>query len=519
MRVLLFVFFFVSISLSAQDTFYFQKGLVVNAPVRYGREALYMDELAWQLYQGNLKAPVEGATFMKDEKGEQVTWKAVLADSLHRLRGGGGGFGPGRRGPTYLYLAYESDKEKTALVNMRGNAGFYLNGEPHMGDAYSSGWLYVPVKLKKGLNEFYVRGTFVTPSMVLNTKVVLLNTEDATVPSLLINNAEKKGQAGVVVINTSSKEITNATIKTILAGRTTETKLPSIPAMGMRKVIVEFDASGVSASGKHRCELVLSQKTTQLDTGSITLEAPAPGAQYSATFVSAIDGSLQYYAVTPQIDPQPSGNALFLSVHGAGVEAIGQARAYKPKDWGTLVAPTNRRPRGFNWEDWGRLDALEVLEISKKQFKPDPRRIYLTGHSMGGHGTWFLGATYPDKWAAIAPCAGYPTLKGYGSADGLIPDSSANPIEKILLRSSNQSDVIKLAANYKAFGVYIFHGDADRTVSVNYARQMKNVLADFHPDLSYYEYPGGSHWFGDHSVDWKPLFDFFKWHNVPADSV
>jgi poly(3-hydroxybutyrate) depolymerase len=519
MRVLFFVFLFGALSLSAQDTFHFKKGLVVNAPVRYGREALYMDELAWQLYQGILKSPVEGATFMKDDKGESVTWKAVIADSLHRLRSGVGGFGAGRRGPTYLYLSCESEKEKTVLINIRGNAGFYLNGVPHMGDAYSSGWLYVPVKLRKGTNEFYVRGTFVTATMVLNVKPVMLNTEDATLPSLIINQSENKGMAGIVVINTSSKEIVNATIKSRLAGKVIKTKLPSIPAMTMRKVIVEFDPSGVTTTGKHRCELELFQRSGRLDTASIILEAPVDGAQYSATFVSSIDGSLQYYAVTPQINPQPAGNALFLSVHGAGVEAIGQARAYKSKDWGTLVAATNRRPRGFNWEDWGRLDALEVLEIGKRRFNPDPRHIYLTGHSMGGHGTWFLGATYPDKWAGIAPCAGYPTLKGYGSADGLIPDSSANPIEKILLRSSNQSDVIKLAGNYKAFGVYILHGDSDKTVSVNYARQMKKVLAEFHPDLSYYEYPGGEHWFGDQSVDWKPIFDFFKWHSLPADTT
>ncbi|RYY21737.1 MAG: alpha/beta hydrolase [Chitinophagaceae bacterium] len=519
MRVLFFVFFLGAFSLSAQDTFYFKKGLVVNAPVRYGREALYMDELAWQLYQGSLKSPADGVTFMNDEKNEPVKWKSVIADSANRLRGGGGGFGPGRRGPTYLYLSYDADKEKTALVNIRGNAGFYLNGEPHMGDAYGSGWLYIPVKLKKGLNEFYVRGTFVTASMILNPKPLLLSTEDATVPSLTPGQASQKGMAAIVVINSSSKEILNATVTTQLAGVKTETRLPSIPAMAMRKVMVEFDASGVKTTGQHRCELKLSQKSGQQDTSSIILESPVAGASYSGTFISAIDGSLQYYAVTPQLNAQPSGNALFLSVHGAGVEAIGQARAYKPKDWGTLVAATNRRPRGFNWEDWGRIDALEVLEIAKQKFNPDPKRIYLTGHSMGGHGTWFLGATYPDKWAGIAPCAGYPTLKGYGSADGLIPDSSANPIEKILLRSSNQSDMIKLATNYKPLGVYIFHGDADRTVSVNYARQMKKVLADFHPDMSYYEYPGGSHWFGDHSVDWKPIFDFFRWHSLPEDTA
>lgn len=92
-------------------------------------------------------------------------------------------------------------------------------------------------------------------------------------------------------------------------------------------------------------------------------------------------------------------------------------------------------------------------------------------------------------------------------------------MEQILLRASNQSDVIQLAHNYKAFGVYILHGDSDKVVSVNYARQMRKVLADFHPDFSYYEYPGGEHWFGDQSVDWKPLFDFFKWHQLPQDSM
>jgi hypothetical protein len=48
---------------------------------------------------------------------------------------------------------------------------------------------------------------------------------------------------------------------------------------------------------------------------------------------------------------------------------------------------------------------------------------------------------------------------------------------------------------------------------------MRKVLGGFHTDLNYYEYPGGEHWFGDQSVDWKPLFDFFKWHARPLDSA
>ncbi|WP_316819277.1 hypothetical protein [Pedobacter nyackensis] len=48
---------------------------------------------------------------------------------------------------------------------------------------------------------------------------------------------------------------------------------------------------------------------------------------------------------------------------------------------------------------------------------------------------------------------------------------------------------------------------------------MRSQLAGFHPDMSYYEYPGGSHWYGNHSVDWQPIFDYFKWHKIPLSKV
>jgi pimeloyl-ACP methyl ester carboxylesterase len=322
----------------------------------------------------------------------------------------------------------------------------------------------------------------------------------------------------VVVINNSEKELNGLKIKSNIAGKELTTNVPRILPMSTRKIIFRFDGSGTGDKGKYECTLSLLDKQKVVDEKKVLIEVVDPTDKYSSTFISNIDGSVQYYAVAPQLPHATNPSALFLSVHGAGVEAIGQAKAYQSKDWGTVVAATNRRPRGFNWEDWGRLDALEVLALAKEKFKPDPQQIYLTGHSMGGHGTWFLGATYPDKWAAIGACSGYPTLKGYGSADGVIPDSSASPIEQMLLRSGNQSDVIKLASNYKPLGVYILHGDSDKVVPVRYARQMRSLLGDFHTDMSYYEYPGGEHWFGDQSVDWKPLFDFFKWHKLAADS-
>lgn len=513
---------------------YFKQGLIANLPSRYGREAVYSDELAYRLYTGALKTPVAGDTIGRNERGQAIVWQPIEADSTLRLRlhsgagRGGAPAGPGvtagairgglGAGGSYIYLTFMEPKSRTALLNIKGNSGVFVNGVQHTGDPYNMGYLYIPIRLKNGLNEFYVRGASAVASLIFPEKPVLLNTEDLTLPFVVPGLQAGILQGAVVVLNTSTKELRNLLIKTTLQGKQVSIAVPAIPAMSSRKIPFSFDGSNISDKGKYECTLTLLDKGKTLDEKKINIEAVMPASPYNSTFISAIDGSLQYYSVTPQSAPHTSNSALFLSVHGAGVEAINQARAYKPKDWGTLVAATNRRPRGFNWEDWGRLDAMEVLNIAKTRFKPNPHNIYLTGHSMGGHGTWFLGATYPDQWAAIAPCAGYPTMKGYGSADGLIPDSSSNPLEQLLLRAGNQSDVPKLATNYKAHGVYIFHGDDDRTVSVNYARQMRKLLGDFHPDLSYYEYPGGSHWFGDHSVDWKPLFDFFQWHHRLPDS-
>ena len=504
---------------TAQTTHFFSEGLGAGPFHQYGREALYKDQLAYQLYSGKLAVPKEGLSVWKDEKGKEIKWNQVKTDTSHRFRGDS--FSNG-----YIYLTYDAKKEQVALLNITGNDMVYVNGAPHGGDVYRYGWMNIPVKLKKGRNEFYVRvarfGRFggVTAKLVFPDKPVFLSTEDLTMPNAVSDLKNDSLWVGMVIVNSSSKPLSNLSVRSEVSGSISTCVIPSIPALSTRKVGVLLNADKVSAAGKYPVSVSLIQNSKNIDTKTIELETIEKGKQYSRTFVSELDGSVQYYAVSPYIGAKTEvAPALFFSVHGAEVQAINQARAYKPKDWGVVVAPTNRRPRGFNWEDWGRMDALEVLSIAKKQFSPDPSRIYLTGHSMGGHGTWFLGATYPEKWAAIAPSAGYPTLSTYGSHDGMIPDSAGSPVEAIMLRASNASNVLALSKNYKSFGVYIAHGDADRTVSVEYARQMKKLLSGFHGDFSYYEHVGGGHWYGDISVDWPPIFNFFSWHTIKQDTA
>lgn len=519
MKRLLPVFLLLIATLAnAQTDYLFKSGLAVADCHRYGREAIVTDRLAYQLYTGQLSSPVANGKLFTNDEGVDVEWKNIEVDSTGRFRDRALGNG-------YIYLTYESEKSANALLNISGNSMFYLNGEPHGGDIYNDRWMNIPVRLKKGVNEVLIRcGNFsrwqgVSARLTFPSRSVLISTDDTTLPHVIVGQSTDNLLGAVVIINNSDKPLTGLSMVATLNGVTANTAVPTIPPSSLRKAGFYFNPSLIKEKGDYTCTLRLMQDRKLLDRKSVTISAVNESEHQSHTFISGIDGSVQYFSVAPMSGQPREQAALFLSVHGAGVEAIGQSRAYQPKDWGFLVAPTNRRPRGFNWEDWGRIDALEVLDLAVKKYKPDPKKIYLTGHSMGGHGTWYLGATYPDKWAAIAPCAGYPTLTGYGSADGKIPEEGRSEVEKTLLRASNGSNVIRLANNYKGLGVYIHHGDSDKVVSVNYARQMRDILGGFHGDFSYYEYPGGSHWFGNESVDWPPLFDFFKWHTITADST
>jgi len=58
-------------------------------------------------------------------------------------------------------------------------------------------------------------------------------------------------------------------------------------------------------------------------------------------------------------------------------------------------------------------DVLDVLERTVREYGADRSRIFLTGHSMGGGGTWYLAHQHPELWEAIAPSAGPFFIDGY----------------------------------------------------------------------------------------------------------
>jgi len=498
------------------------KGLVVGLIGQYGRLAVPSDLLAWQMASGAMAAPREGVVVGKNAKGEDQAWALVEAgkDGWIENRALAGG---------YLFIEIDSARPRTMTLEATGFYVAWINGEPRGGEKYGAEYLIEPVRLVKGRNRLLFRGERgrFKGKLVEAPAEIFFTDKDMTLPDLVVG---EKGPvwAGLRLVNATAERLERIEIFYKFGGRESRAGLDvTVAPLLTQKLAVPLAFDAPAAEGPLKVEIRAraraGRRTIESPAFPLELKTVSPSAHGSRTFLSEIDKSVQYFGVVPLAkteagQPSQTGSAkpaLIVTLHGAGVEGIGQARAYKPKDWAWIVAATNRRPYGFDWEDWGRLDALEVLAEATRLYGTDPARTYLTGHSMGGHGTWQVGATIPGPWAAIAPSAGWYSFTSYGGG-AVYKDPS--PLEKMLLRANNPSETTNLARNFLSYGIYILHGDQDDNVPVEQARHMRQLLGEFHPDFTYYERPGAGHWWGNECVDWPPLFQFLKEHVRPSDA-
>lgn len=132
-------------------------------------------------------------------------------------------------------------------------------------------------------------------------------------------------------------------------------------------------------------------------------------------------------------------------------------------------------PLKGTWNEYG-VKAL-TDEIVKTQ-RVDTSRIYLTGISMGGFGTWATALAYPDTYAAISPICG-------GAGIGFLR-----------------------AAEIKDLPCWIFHGDQDKAVTVEYSIKMSEALKKAGSQAKLTIYPGVAH------DCWTQTYDnpeFWEW--------
>lgn len=149
--------------------------------------------------------------------------------------------------------------------------------------------------------------------------------------------------------------------------------------------------------------------------------------------------------------------------------------------------PTEKRWLEKNWalpthimpDDPSETMALvmELINETIDDYPINKRRIYITGLSMGGYGTWDLISRWPDKFAAAIPICG-------GGDENQAPKLVNMPI-------------------------WVFHGADDTTVPTDRSRHMVQAIKDAGgTKIKYTEYPGVGH------GSWKPAYadpELMKW--------
>jgi predicted peptidase len=121
--------------------------------------------------------------------------------------------------------------------------------------------------------------------------------------------------------------------------------------------------------------------------------------------------------------------------------------------------------------DWWDTEALlALLDDITGKLKIDPRRIYLTGLSMGGYAAWELGLAHPERFAAIIPICG-------GGSSAILFQAKAHKRQYL-----------------RTLGIWAFHGAKDDAVLLNESQRMVDMLTAANiPDVTLTVYPNAGH--------------------------
>lgn len=181
-------------------------------------------------------------------------------------------------------------------------------------------------------------------------------------------------------------------------------------------------------------------------------------------------GESKYFLFVPTSYKGDREFPIILFLHGAGetgtdgkaqLKHFGEEVKKRQADFPFIVVFPQSHKRTWKADSSDGKRAIAILDEVMKKYQVDSKRVYLTGLSMGGFGTWSLAAAYPDRWAAIVPICG-----------------GGDP---------------KTAEKIKHIPCWCFHGDADKAVPVQRSRDMIEALKKAGGTPRYDEYPGVGH--------------------------
>jgi poly(3-hydroxybutyrate) depolymerase len=187
-----------------------------------------------------------------------------------------------------------------------------------------------------------------------------------------------------------------------------------------------------------------------------------PRGLWRYAFRSPVDGSIQPYSLYLPAGYRRDGRyGLAVHLHGASLNDVAAARslaAARPPDM-LVLAPYCRGNQAYSGA--GERDAIDSIDLIESRYAIDVDRVYLSGSSMGGFGTWRLAKLYPWKFAAAATFAGWTDLE--------------------------------MLENLIGMPLLVVHGDADPTIQIEPDKRAVEFLRLNGGSARFDVLPGGGH--------------------------
>jgi predicted peptidase len=206
-----------------------------------------------------------------------------------------------------------------------------------------------------------------------------------------------------------------------------------------------------------------------------------PGQQKSAAMERTVKVSMKYLIYLPKDYDEKAAWPLLLFLHGSGergddldlVKVHGPPKLIEAGKQFPFIVVSPQCPKNHSWEPYQLLALLD--EVCEK-YKVDKNRIYLTGISMGGFGTWALAAHVPDRFAAIVPICG--------------------------------GGEVANAKRLARIPTWVFHGAKDTTVPLERSQKMVDALKKNGGDPKFTIYPDAEHDSWTQAYDTPELYEW-----------